>query len=95
MAKFRKLPVVIEAVLVSVVLLDAKGRWNDLPSWIIHAYEHGSIVFASDHVLIHTLEGTHRGEHGDWIIKGVKGELYPCKPGIFDITYERVEEGRE
>ena len=95
MAKFRKLPVVIEAVTVSDILRSIKEQWSGLPSWISDANEQGTFVLYSDHVLIHTLEGTHRGEHGDWIIKGVKGELYPCKPGIFDITYERVEEGRE
>lgn len=41
---------------------------------------------------IETLEGTHRAELGDWIIKGVKGEFYPCKPDIFELTYERAED---
>lgn len=40
---------------------------------------------------IPTLEGTHRASLGDWIIKGVKGEFYPCKPDIFALTYEPVE----
>ena len=44
-----------------------------------------------DHLIIGTLEGNHRADVGDWIIKGVKGELYPCKPDIFDMTYEKVE----
>ena len=39
-------------------------------------------------VHIHTLEGTHDVKNNDWIIKGVKGEFYPCKPDIFEITYE-------
>ncbi len=41
---------------------------------------------------IETLEGVHRADPGDWIITGVKGEQYPCKPDIFDKTYERAEE---
>ena len=41
---------------------------------------------------IATLEGVHRVTIGDWIIQGVKGELYPCKPDIFEMTYEPVEE---
>lgn len=41
-------------------------------------------------VWIPTLEGTMRGNVGDWIIRGVKGELYPCKPEIFEATYEVV-----
>ena len=40
---------------------------------------------------IHTLEGDHFADIGDWIIRGVKGELYPCKPDIFDLTYDRVQ----
>lgn len=42
-------------------------------------------------LLIPTLEGLMVGTEGDWIIKGVKGELYPCKPDIFEATYDRVE----
>jgi hypothetical protein len=42
-------------------------------------------------VVIRTLEGIHHVRDGDWIIKGVKGEFYPCKPDIFDATYEAVE----
>lgn len=41
---------------------------------------------------IMTLEGTMRASVGDWIIKGVKGEFYPCKPDIFEATYEAVEQ---
>lgn len=42
----------------------------------------------TDCFLIQTLEGVMRAYPGDWIIRGVKGELYPCKPDIFDATYE-------
>lgn len=42
--------------------------------------------------VIHTLEGDHNVTDGDWIIKGVKGEFYPCKPDIFALTYDAVEE---
>lgn len=40
---------------------------------------------------IHTLEGAHALRDGDWIIRGVKGEFYPCKPDIFEMTYEKIE----
>jgi len=40
---------------------------------------------------IETLEGKMKANKGDWIIKGVKGELYPCKPDVFEMTYEKVE----
>lgn len=46
--------------------------------------------FLGDHIEIKTLEGTMRADKGDWIIRGVAGEFYPCKPGIFDETYEKV-----
>jgi hypothetical protein len=41
---------------------------------------------------IETLEGVHRADVGDWIIKGVKGEFYTCKPDIFEMTYGKAEE---
>lgn len=41
-----------------------------------------------DDLVISTLEGPHHAKPGDWIIKGIKGEFYPCKPDIFDATYE-------
>lgn len=46
-------------------------------------------------LIIHTLEGDHHALVGDWIICGVKGEFYPCKPDIFEQTYEVVENDRE
>jgi uncharacterized protein (UPF0303 family) len=51
---------------------------------IIDAYQ------ADEELFIETLEGTMRANPGDWIIKGVKGEMYPCKPDIFEQTYELV-----
>ena len=41
---------------------------------------------------IETLEGVMKANKGDWIIKGVKGEIYPCKPDVFDMTYEELKE---
>lgn len=85
MARFRKKPVEIEAV-----------QWTgDNPEEIaIFTAEADSCVAYSDNdprVIIETLEGTMTATAGDWIIKGVKGEFYPCKPDIFEATYERVE----
>jgi hypothetical protein len=45
-------------------------------------------------LIIYTLEGTHVARWGDWVIRGVKGEFYPCKPDIFEATYEPVDEER-
>lgn len=81
--KFRKKPVVIEARrLRAGETLDSAfvGDWMDR----IRYTESGS-------VLIETLEGTHEGKPGDWIIRGVNGELYPCKPDIFAKTYEPAD----
>jgi hypothetical protein len=55
-----------------------------------HTVPEGEIWRAGDYLYIGTLEGTHRANPGDWIIRGVKGELYPCKPAIFQATYEEV-----
>lgn len=42
-------------------------------------------------IIVPTLEGDHEAAFGDWIIKGIKGEFYPCKPDIFEATYEMVD----
>lgn len=83
--KFRKKPVVIEAWRVGS--LD-----EPQPHWMKDAHERGVLFGNGDsYVEIQTLEGRMRGDRGDWIIRGVKGELYPCKPDIFNATYEPVE----
>jgi hypothetical protein len=89
--KFRKKPVVIEAVKAADLLQDARNNFWAMPKWIISAYDKGDIIFASHQVLIQTLEGRMTGEESDWIIQGVKGEIYPCKPDIFESTYEAVD----
>lgn len=83
MAKYRKKPVVIDAV-----------QFNGTNFDTIEA-ELG--LHVSDEVLKHqapfeigTLEGSMRVDLGDWVIKGVKGEFYPCKPDIFAATYVEV-----
>jgi len=100
MPHYRKKPVVIEAF----QMTEAARRSNDdWPSWMHDAWnvnhgEEGSLQPSAypesdgtDELEIVTLEGTHRVSWGDWIIQGVKGELYPCKPDIFAATYEAVE----
>lgn len=52
----------------------------------------GRINKKDDSIFIDTLEGTMEAKKGDYIIKGVKGEFYPCKPDIFEATYEEVSE---
>jgi len=88
--KYRKKPVVIEAF----QLLPR----NPVPQWLIDShnvrFNYGPPdAFGNVHWVeasIKTLEGTMKANNGDWIIKGVKSELYPCKPDIFEATYEAV-----
>lgn len=80
MPKFRKKPVVIEAV---------QHKASEQPDCFAADVMAGRMRYAEDgSVLIDTLEGTMQAFPGDWIIRGVKGELYPCKPDIFAATYE-------
>lgn len=93
MAKFRKKPVVIEAILCSdAIRLAESDNWRELPGWFISAYGKGGVVLAGGGIYLPTLEGSMLAQRGDWIIRGVKGELYPCKPDIFAATYEPVED---
>lgn len=90
--RFRKRPVVIEAIRVSQAIIAAGHSWNELPEWLIAAYDSGDVLFMVDTLEIMTLEGRMTANRDDWIIRGVQGELYPCKPDIFEATYEAVTE---
>ena len=84
MAFYRKKPVVIEAM-----QLDETNA-ADVAGWCGGQVSPAGITFGTC-VFIDTLEGTMRADGGDWIIRGVQGEFYPCKPGIFAATYELAE----
>ena len=99
--RFRKKPVVIEAVQIRAT--DFNGRTFDgnpfsevAPQWLQDAIKEQR-VFAygadRDYALfkIMTLEGVMSAEPGDWIVRGIEGELYPVKPSIFAATYEPAE----
>jgi hypothetical protein len=97
--KFRKKPVVIDAILAGEVLDGASsGRFSwkakdPIADWIKAAYDNRVIGFEKDAVLINTEgHGMVRAERTDWIIRGVSGELYPCRPDVFEKTYEAVDE---
>ena len=90
MSRFRKKPIVIEAF-----------KWTggpeqkEDPQWADEAIRDGVMFFENSGtpqvvLKIKTLEGMMTAQRGDYIIKGVKGELYPCKPDIFEATYESV-----
>ena len=86
MAKFRKKPVVIEA-------FQFDGPWSGpgIPQWYTDAFQANEVVHHADHAIIDTLEGGMKANKGDWIIRGVADELYPCRDEIFRATYEPVE----
>lgn len=97
--KFRKKPVVIEAFQLTFGRMQSNVDW---PQWLHEAWNKeetspGSFYrqvtgWHSVQFLINTLEGIHAVSENDWIIKGIAGELYPCKPEIFKATYEQVAE---
>lgn len=87
--KYRKKSIVIEAIRVRETLNRPRKQW---PEWLRAAQDNGTVLIFLDTVHIHTREGTMVANWGDWIIQGVKGELYPCKPDIFAATYEPVLE---
>lgn len=104
MAKYRKKPIVIEAFRMGI---DPRPDWfteemikgrietyyvdytptDSDPTPVTDPFE-----FRETYCTIQTLEGLMRGDYGDFIIRGVEGEIYPCKPDIFEKTYEEVAE---
>jgi hypothetical protein len=95
--KYRKLPVVIEAFQMTEARRQDNSEW---PEWLNKAWQKEALeegaVFPKDYpesnghdlLCVTTLEGIHLINWGDWIIQGVHGEIYPCKPEIFAATYE-------
>lgn len=98
MPRYRKKPVVIEAFRMGP---------DPLPDWFLDLMrDNTAVIYPTNGVEaekgpfterkvyceINTLEGTMTGNYGDYIIRGVDGEVYPCKPEIFEQTYEKVED---
>lgn len=84
--KFRKKPVVIEAI----QWLASKDSFDEVAAFVgSNGWAPGEM--GSDTIIIRTLEGDMKANKFDWIIKGVSGEFYPCKPDIFEKTYEPAE----
>ena len=94
--KYRKKPVVIEAIQYAwsseedlykgITKEEIQDEISDFVGSNLELFGSG------DDMVIETLEGEMIARPGDWIIKGVNGEFYPCKPDIFEKTYERVED---
>jgi len=104
MAVFIKKPIAVEAVQFNGVgwVDDVREPMFDLsfdaPEWLLSAQclpmDHVGAVFIDDddtRLTVRTLEGPVTATPGDWIIQGVQGELYPCKPDIFEQTYEATQ----
>jgi hypothetical protein len=93
MSTYRKKPVEIEAF---------KFYVDPMPDWFLDQMSDNTVMIFNcnynrytideAYCTIETLEGTMRGNGGDYIIKGIDGELYPCKSDIFEKTYEKVED---
>ncbi len=83
--KFRKKPVIISAVQYDGTPAGYERVCQFAPGVSLSPGRYGGIV-------VPTLEGDHIASPGDWIIRGVKGEIYPCKPDIFAMTYDPVNE---
>lgn len=88
--KFRKKPVVIEA-------MKFDGNFHQISEWV----DGGKPPMANtiirhtnspEMLTVETLEGPLYAQKGDWIIRGIKGEYYPCKPDIFEATYENADD---
>lgn len=99
MHRYKKRPVIVEAFQMTKERRQDNSEW---PNWLHIAWqkengEDGSVFpkdysnsHGTDELLICTLEGIYLVSFNDWIIRGVNGELYPCKPDIFEQTYEKV-----
>lgn len=97
MTKYRKKPVVIEAF----KWTGGHDQTED-PEWIVKAINEGSVKVVMERdpydpqsvkptLSIETLEGVMTAQPGDYIIRGIQGEIYPCKPDIFEATYEKAD----
>lgn len=102
MASYRKKPIVIQAFQMT---LERRWNNREWPAWLHEAWQapqgEGAVWIdpdapvapgrkSADQLVCGTLEGVHRITFGDWIIKGIDGEIYPCNPNIFADTYEYV-----
>ena len=88
--KYRKKPVEIEAIKYVGGTAFSGVFAEEIPDWLREAFKNNTMHWVKDELYIKTLEGDHRVSDGDYVIRGVKGELYPCKPDIFEMTYEPV-----
>lgn len=85
---YRKKPVIIDAFCYAGDFKNSFGEYC-IPNWAVKAFENKELFFKGQGELyVKTLEGDMHAAVGDYIIQGVQGEIYPCKPDIFEQTYE-------
>lgn len=95
MTQYRKLPIVVDAFQMTKERRATPEVW---PQWLRQAFEKDGTVMSADYpadspdaqLMVSTPEGAMLVGWGDWIIKGITGELYPCKPDVFEKTYEAI-----
>lgn len=88
--KYRKIPVVIEAVR---YIGDHENIFSEQPDWLLEAIESKKIKIMTGKLNVYTLEGLMTAKPGSYIIRGIKGELYPCDAEIFESSYENANNG--
>ena len=96
--KYRKKPIVIEAFQYDGDLMNSEGEYY-VPDWAVDAFINDVLLYDCKtkknkppyELYVNTLEGKMLVNVNDYVIRGVNGELYPCKPDIFEKTYEIVE----
>ena len=101
MGKFRKKPVVIEAIqweglpdlneMLGPLAKSETSRMERFDAWMVANQGERKCRYVGNTIVIPTLEGDMTAQAGDWIIKGVQGGLYPCKLDIFSATYEAAD----
>jgi hypothetical protein len=96
MARYRKKPVVIEAIQFNGIAGGCPEFAEEIPEWLKYAIWQSKTViphpmFPETRLQVETTEGNMIADAGDWIIKGVEDELYPCKPSVFEATYDPAD----
>lgn len=92
MTKYRKKPLIIEAEQLTRGYAESTIMWIQENGGKITEFNLGEFAEDSCYIEIKTLEGVITASEDDYIIKGIQGEFYPCKPDIFNASYEKVEE---
>lgn len=90
--KYRKKPLTVDAFRYDGDLINSQGQFY-VPSWAVAAFKKGDLYYNGEppcELVVYTMEGDMRCDVGDWIIRGVAGEIYPCKNEIFELTYEKA-----